>query len=209
MLFKARASLLTIKKSNKNALIPRGKDHANHDGEERSAVARERPGVQLESPGQGEPAMRQRFARFHLPGILFDTVATYPNELFIKRCPTGRRIGPLEQVIRDRRKMLNDNNNHHTGAESSNNSPDAASDPADSPSMNFKTFRVFVADCTPSDRSHLHTAHDIERRLAFLDLLIEASENGRKLSDDDIREEVDTFMFAVSALLFFFKYCVG
>lgn len=34
-----------------------------------------------------------------------------------------------------------------------------------------------------------------------MDLLIKQSETGGDLTDDDIREEVDTVMFAVSALL--------
>lgn len=66
--------------------------------------------------------------------------------------------------------------------------------------------RKQVLKCNNKQTEEIFSEDDIfmgkKKRLAFLDLLIASSEDGKLLSDDDLQEEVNTFMFEVIRFLF-------
>lgn len=45
-----------------------------------------------------------------------------------------------------------------------------------------------------------------KKKMALLDLLLQSTIDGKYLTNEDIREEIDTFMFEVSEIVATFKY---
>lgn len=55
------------------------------------------------------------------------------------------------------------------------------------------------------DDSSVQNEFGIKRKKAFLDILLQSTIDGKPLTNLDIREEVDTFMFEVHAVIQFYS----
>lgn len=97
--------------------------------------------------------------------------------------------GFSNRVIKERKAEITDQNNNDRNNNDNNNNNNGNS------SNNVKNLNML--DETDESKYEF-IDFPRKKRLAFLDLLIEASQSGNELSDEDIREEVDTFMFEVS-----------
>lgn len=53
--------------------------------------------------------------------------------------------------------------------------------------------------------SNIETDYNLKNKLTFLDILLQSSVDGQPLTKEDIREEVDTFMFEVKIIIK--RYC--
>ena len=68
---------------------------------------------------------------------------------------------------------------------------------------NLEILKGFTSKVIKERREEMEEHGDVEhfddqgrsKKLAFLDLLLKASKDGANLSDEDIAEEVETFMF--------------
>ncbi len=63
--------------------------------------------------------------------------------------------------------------------------------------INERRNTILTKDPDQNDDVSVDESIGVKRKMAFLDILLQSTINGKPLSNLDIREEVDTFMFEV------------